>query len=192
MVIPAEQQDKSDEELVLDTLKNEDFYGVLIERYQSKLTRYVRRISNFSDDDIEDVLQNVFIKAYRNLNDFDRDLKFSSWIYRITHNEVISQFRKRQARPQNVIAVEDEKVINRFSANIDLEKDIDNAFLSKNIVKALARVAPKYREILVLRFMEDKSYEEISNILKKPVSTVGTMLRRAKEKLKHQVAKANI
>lgn len=174
------------------TLKNEDFYGVLIERYQAKLTRYVRRISNFSDDDIEDILQNVFIKAYRNLNDFDRDLKFSSWIYRITHNEVISQFRKRQARPQNVIAVEDEKVVNRFSANINLEKDIDNDFLSKKIAEGLARVAPKYREILVLRFMEDKSYEEISNILKKPVSTVGTMLRRAKEKLKHQVAKANI
>ncbi len=187
----AGHSDKSDEELVSDTLKNEEFYAILIARYQDKLARYVRRISNFSDDDIEDVLQNVFIKAYRNLNDFDQKLKFSSWVYRITHNEVISQYRKRQARPLNVIAVDDEKVINRFAADIDLENDIDQTYLTEQMSKALSKINRKYREVLVLRFMEDKSYEEISGILKKPVSTVGTLLRRAKEKLKLELARSS-
>src|SRR3989339_1384271 len=93
---------KTDEELVSLSLQNQDNYLFLIRRYQDKLLRYIQRISNVSLEDAEDILQEVFIKVYYKLNDFDPDLKFSSWIYRITHNQVISHYRKTQARPKTV------------------------------------------------------------------------------------------
>lgn len=62
---------QKDEEIVRLALDNPDFYACIVERYEEKLTRYIRRISSASDDDIQDILQDVFIKAYKNLNDFD-------------------------------------------------------------------------------------------------------------------------
>lgn len=192
MVIPEEHQSRSDEELVALTLQDPDYYTCLIDRYEKKLARYLRRISSFSEDDIEDVLQVVFIKAYKNLNDFDRRLKFSSWLYRIAHNELISQHRRRLARPQSVIAIDDVKVINKFAAEVDLVGQADNKFLAQRMGQALGQINHKYREVLILKFWEDKSYEEISNILKKPIGTVGTLIRRAKGSLKRELAKKPI
>lgn len=182
---------KTDEELVVLTLKNQDYFVYLINRYKDKLFRYIRRISRFCDEDIADVLQEVFIKVYQNLNDFDRTLKFSSWIYRITHNEVISFFRKVKARPESVIAVDDAKIINYFALEVDLADDLDKEYLKKSFGNFLVNLAPKYREVIVLRYFEDKSYEEISHILKKSVSSVGTLLRRAKMKLKREIENSN-
>ena len=90
--------EKNDEELVALALKNQDFFACLVERYEPKLMRYVRRISAATQEDAEDLLQEIFVKVYRNLNDFDPDLKFSSWIYRIAHNQVISYWRKTARR----------------------------------------------------------------------------------------------
>ena len=86
--------EKTDAELVELALENQAYFSDIVYRYQTKLTYYIRRLSNFPDEEIEDILQDVFIKVYKNLNDFDQSLKFSSWIYRITHNEVISKYRK--------------------------------------------------------------------------------------------------
>ncbi|MBU4536457.1 sigma-70 family RNA polymerase sigma factor [Patescibacteria group bacterium] len=92
---------KTDGELVSLVLENSDYFLYLVRRYEQKLTRYIARISNLDKDDIEDVLQDIFIKVYKNLNGFDTSLKFSSWIYRITHNEVISNYRKFKNKAQN-------------------------------------------------------------------------------------------
>ncbi|MDD5489902.1 MAG: sigma-70 family RNA polymerase sigma factor, partial [Candidatus Moranbacteria bacterium] len=80
-------REKTDEEMVALTLKNQDYFACLVERYEPKLMRYIRRISAATQEDAEDLLQDVFVKVYRNLNDFDQKLKFSSWIYRIAHNQ---------------------------------------------------------------------------------------------------------
>ncbi|MFC1617854.1 RNA polymerase sigma factor [Patescibacteria group bacterium] len=190
MLKTAGHSGKTDEELVLLTLQDQENYIYLIERYEEKLKRYIRRISNFCEDDIADILQDIFIKAYRNLRDFDRKLKFSSWIYRIAHNEVISKFRKYKARPQSVIAVDDAKVINKFAAEIDIEDGLDKEYLAKKMKVVFGKLDRKYREVLVLRFFEDKSYEEISDILRKSTGSVGTLVKRAKEKLKKEIKKS--
>ena len=82
MVFDKNYSNKTDEELVILSLENQNIFAYLINRYQKKIARYIKRISGLSDDDIEDVLQDVFIKTYRNLNAFDSNLKFSSWLYR--------------------------------------------------------------------------------------------------------------
>lgn len=170
----------SDEELVKLTLKDKEVFLYLIKRYQSKLIAYIRRISGLRLEDAEDLLQEVFIKIYQNINNFDTDLKFSSWVYRIAHNEVIDNYRRKQSRP-NEILWDQENFANLLAADTDIAKDVDIEFLRKNINKVLTKLDIKYREVLILKFLEEKDYKEISDILKKPMGTVATLISRAKK-----------
>ena len=144
------------------------------------------RLSRLDREDAEDILQDVFIKTYYNLNEFDSELKFSSWIYRIAHNQTVSEIRKKSVRP--AIPLEDED-LNRFEDTFDVVGAIDNSFDRKKIDEALERIDEKYREVLMLRFLEEKDYIEIADILKKPVSTVGNLISRGKVIFKEEYEK---
>ncbi len=185
-------KEMSDEELVDLTIENQENFSWLIERYQDKLLRYILRIANISKEEAEDVLQDVFIKVYQNLNDFDLSLKFSSWIYRIAHNQVISNWRKIKARPKSVYFEVGDSVFNELISELDLQKEGDKYFLKKNLENIFEKLNPKYKEVLVLKFFEDKSYKEISDVLKKPVGTVATLISRAKKAFIEEVKKQEI
>jgi RNA polymerase sigma-70 factor (ECF subfamily) len=158
----------------------------LSKRYEIKLLRYIERISKFSRQDAEDVLQEVFIKTYYNLNGFDKELKFSSWIYRIAHNQAVSAIRKKAVRPTIHLEVGD---LERFGDVFDMVKDIDNSLDRKMIDLALSHLDEKYREVLILRFLDEKDYVEIADILKKPVSTIGNLILRGKKLFKEEYKK---
>lgn len=180
--------ENSDEELVKLTLTNQDYFLFIMKRYEDKLLRYILRISNVKKEDAEDLLQEVFIKVYQNLNDFDQNLKFSSWIYRITHNIVIDNFRKIKARPEiaNLDEEINDRVIENIRSHFDITHEIDIKYLREGIERVLKRIDRKYKEVLVLRFFEEKSYEEISDILKKPIGTVSTLINRAKKQFRNE------
>lgn len=182
---------KSDEELVFLVLQEPERYAVLIERYEKKLLRYIRRLAFLPEEDARDILQNVFIKTYQNLNGFNTALKFSSWIYRITHNETISHLRKARARPQ-ITELEDKTLLEKIASEENLEKDFVKKENAQQLKKALEKIDKKYREILVLRFMEEKDYQEISDILEKPLGTVSVTLKRAKEQLRKILEKEKL
>lgn len=183
---------RSDEELVAECLTNPDNFLYIVNRYKEKLFLYIRRISSFSEEDTEDILQEVFVKVYTNLNNFDKDLKFSSWIYRITHNQVISNFRKLKARPEGQAVTIDESGANNLASEIDMGKEVDAEILKEKLNKILSEIDPKYREVLVLKFLEEKSYDEISDIIKKPIGTVGTFVSRGKKQMKDIIEKNKI
>jgi len=192
MITNGDCRDKTDSQLVSLTLKNQDYFLCIIKRYEDKLLRYIRRISGLSREDAEDVLQNVFIKVYRNLNSYNQDLKFSSWIYRIAHNQVISEFRKKKARPELLSSKESELIFEFIESDLNTEKEVELKLLKKDINKVLNRLEEKYREVLVLNFLEEKSYQEISDILKKPIGTVATLISRAKNAFKKEISKQDI
>ena len=173
--------EKTDEELVALTLENQDFFSCLVERYEPKLTRYIRRISAATREDAEDLLQEIFVKVYRNLNDFDPDLKFSSWIYRIAHNQVISHWRKTKSRPQVLKFEADEDFLKFIAADEDLAGDTERRFTAEEVRRIINQLDEKYKEVLVLKFLEGKDYQEISDILRKPLGTVATLINRAKK-----------
>ena len=179
--------DKTDEELVKLALQKQEHFVYLINRYQHKLLRYIKRISNFSVEETEDILQEVFIKVYRNLEGFDQSLKFSSWIYRIAHNQTISHFRKSRAGPNLVNPQTAEKLFKKLAQPTDIEKEIGLNYLAVRAQKAISQLDLKYRQALVLRFLEEKSYQEISDILKKPAGTIATLINRGWQKLKKMV-----
>jgi RNA polymerase sigma-70 factor (ECF subfamily) len=192
MAITPGCEEKSDAELVALALRNQDDFVHIMKRYKDKLARYVLRLTNIDPEDAEDILQDVFLKVYVNLNDFDSGLKFSSWIYRITHNQVISRHRKEKVRPQgNSVPLEDNAVLG-LAADLDLAKTTDLGLLRNAIERVLANLDEKYREVLVLRFFEEKSYDEIADIIKRPPGTVATYLNKAKAEFRREMEKQGI
>lgn len=181
--------DKTDEELVELTLKDQNFLFCLTRRYETKLLSYILRISNVSREEAEDILQDVFIKVYYNLNSFDKELKFSSWIYRITHNQVISNFRKIKARAETVSFDFKDEIIENIATEFDIKEEIDYKIFRKKVAIALNNIDSKYREVLVLYFLEEKSGQEISDILKKRIGTVYSLISRGKKILEKELLK---
>ena len=182
----------SDTELVKLTLANHDNFVYLVDRYKGKLSSYVKRLTNANNEDAEDILQEVFIKVYLNLNDFNKDLKFSSWIYRITHNQVISGHRKLKARPEGYAVNLDDQLAKSLAAEIDIKGQVDDKILQSTINLVLDKLESKYREVLVLKFLEEKSYQEISDILKKPLGTVASLMNKAKQEFKLEFKRQNL
>ncbi len=178
---------KTDEEIVNLVLQDEENFLYLMDRYNGRLLRYIKRISGLNAEDAEDILQEVYIKVFKNLNDFDGSLKFSSWIYRITRNHVISNFRRLKSRPQSVNI--ESGLLENIAGEIDIEKQADADYVKQTVKKALEKLDIKYREVLVLKFLEEYDYKEISDILKKPMGTVATLINRAKKKFKDEYKK---
>lgn len=175
----------SDEEIVEKTLQEKAYFEHIVLRYEDKLSRYIRRLGIHNEDDRADVLQNIFIKVYRNLYGFDAELPFSSWIYRIAHNEAISWYRKSNVRPEGHLVDSAEEVLLLLASGEDTaEKKFDLTVNKEEVNKALDRIDQKYKDALILRFFEHKEYEEISDILKIPQGTVGTLIHRGKKELK--------
>lgn len=164
----------SDEQLVKYVReRDKEAYSEIIGRYKNKLVRYAVYLTG-DDDTASDVVQEAFIKAYVNLNGFDIKKKFSSWIYRIVHNEAMSILRKHYNKNIPIFEGVD------FDSGIDLENNLIKKELREHTHYCLSQIPVLYREPLSLYFLENKSYDEISDILRIPMGTVGTRINRAK------------
>ena len=127
-----------------------------------------------NDDQLgADATQEGFIKAYINLNGFDTKKKFSSWIYRIVHNEAMNLINKNKKYTMMNAEVE-------YDSGVDLEDELIKKELITRTHQCLDKMPILYKEPLSLFFLDEKSYEEISDILRIPTGTVGTRINRAK------------
>ncbi|MCK4588357.1 sigma-70 family RNA polymerase sigma factor [Candidatus Woesebacteria bacterium] len=170
----------TDEELVAFVVeKDKEAYGELVKRYQNKLVRYADYL--LQDRHIaEDVVQDSFIKAFVNLKGFDVKKKFSSWIYRIVHNESINKINKNRKK---ISLDANEWIKEVFASSDNVEEDFEKKEMAGRVRACLNKLSLKYRSPLTLFYLEEETYEEISDILRMPVSTVGTRIRRGREKL---------
>jgi len=188
MAIDTQTKNQTDVALVQRALESSNAFGLVIEKYQEPLRRYVRRMARPSPDELEILLQDIFIKTYENLNDFDQSLSFSSWIYRIAHNESVDFHRRNKRRGDSLDSFINDDDNTTLAETIvdpgDIISEVDKHYIQKNIVSILDELDPKYKSILVLKFLEDKDYEEISDILKKPPGTVATLIHRAKREFR--------
>ncbi|MBU2566600.1 RNA polymerase sigma factor [Patescibacteria group bacterium] len=185
-------QGVQDEELVKKSLENIDYFACIYERYEEKLIRYILRISSFSYAEAEEVLQEAFVKVWRNLNEFDESLKFSSWVYRIVHNTTITEWRKTQTKGKDQRVAIDDELYKNLPSNLNIEKEIGKKFDQEGIKRVLQLMPEKYKSVLILKFLEEKDYNEISDILKKPSGTVATLINRAKKSFNQIAEKENI
>ena len=180
MVFSEEICDKlTDDEVVRKSIGDLNYFTCLYLRYETKLLNYIRRIAFLSDEEAEDILQDSFIKAWRNLRGYDQGLKFSSWLYRIAHNETISFWRSKKSHGKDNRVDFDDHVFNSLSFETSFDMDVPQH--DKIIREVLEQMPVKYRDVLVLKYFESMSYEDISDILKIPEGTVATRINRAKK-----------
>lgn len=179
----AENQKQKDEDLALLVQSGKaDFFGELVKRYEDKITRYAKKFLS-DHDDVKDVVQQVFLKSYVNIQSFDSRRKFSPWIYRIAHNELVNEMRKKNRK---FLPIFDLDVF--FPRHLIKKDELKDSFEKKELQRAvgnsLQSLPDKYKEPLILCYLEDLSYKEIADIMQIPVATVGTRIKRAKKMLK--------
>ena len=170
----------SDKEIIELSLKDVEYFRCLYNRYAPRLKLYVSKISDFSKEQIKDIIQDAFVNVWKNINAYDDSMKFSSFLYRIVHNETVSHWRKQRTINKTLDVLGKESSANTLNYNREENGTIYEEKKEK-IEKVLSLLPPKYREILVLKFLENMDYEEISNILMIPEGTVATRINRAKK-----------
>lgn len=183
----------SDEEMVERAKKSKECFSCLVERYDRKMKTYVRRITGASEETAEDIVQEVFFKVYANIDKFDHTLKFSSWIYRIAHNQAVNRYvYEKKRKTESIIWDENGELKSNMRDTHDVWKEIQQDNINEVLHTALKSVSQKYQEVIVLNYMQGKSYQEISVQLERPVNTVGTMLNRGKKLLKKELLRLRI
>lgn len=175
-------EEQSDEAIVV-AVQNGDMeaFKTLVERYEPKMLRYATRFL-FGYEDARDAIQDVFIKAYRNLKSFDASRRFSPWIYRIAHNELINLIKKKGREPLSFF--DPDTLFPHPITDSDPREELEKKELIESLDILLGEIDPKYREPLVLYYYENLDYKQIAEIMHIPSSTVGIRLKRGREMLK--------
>jgi RNA polymerase sigma-70 factor (ECF subfamily) len=128
----------------------------VIEEYQEKLMRYILRISDIPYEDAENLMQDIFIKVYRFINEYDERYSFSSWIYRIAHNMSIDYFRKNDKHSAN-ISLDDEEYSNVIASIADGNSPLSEAKktdIRECVQKAINSLTREYKEAILLKCIE--------------------------------------
>ena len=185
-----EFQHRTDQELVTETLADKQAFAAIVRRYEAPLLRYIARQGCRDTAAAQDLLQEIFIKTYVHLNDYDHSLQFSSWLYRIAHNEIVSFFRKERSRPSVLERDDDFYLFEKVIDDLGIAHQGSPKHTATEIQSAVERLDKRSRDIIVLKFFEEKSYEEISDILQIPQGTVATLINRAKKKIKSSLEKS--
>jgi RNA polymerase sigma-70 factor (ECF subfamily) len=174
-------QEPTDEQLVRQALTDRDAFGVLVERYERPLSVYAARL--IGRQEAEDVVQQAFLQAYRNLAGFDPHMTFSAWMYRIVHNTAVNVARKRHATMPSELELDGETV-EILTGDTDMPADLLHKELEGVVAMALGQLDQRSRDVLLLSVVEGKSYSEIADILMVAVNSVGPTVTRAKVKLR--------
>ncbi|MGO0058790.1 RNA polymerase sigma factor SigW [Brevibacillus fluminis] len=167
-----------------------DAFVELIEIYKDKIFQLAYRMVG-NRQEAEDIAQETFLRVYANLHTYDDSYKFSTWIYRIATNLCIDRGRKK--RPDFSIDEEAEGTEgldwhSRLSSKEQTpEEQVVTQELQETVQDALSKLAPKYRSVMVLRYIEDLSLQEISEVLKLPITTIKTRIHRGREALRSKL-----
>lgn len=150
----------------------------ILNLYKGRIFSYVyRMVRNYHD--AEDITFDTFIKCFKSLDRFDRKRSFSTWLFTIAHNVTIDFFRKNKQ--------EYEYFDERHAVSDDFVQEYEKKKKLEKIEEAIAKLPPMDREIVILFHREEYSYQEISEILDIPTSTIKTRLHRARKKLRELV-----
>jgi len=177
-----------DRDLILQTRKGKvEAYNLLISRWEKRIYNYVLRLVRNREDAL-DLTQDVFMKAYQNMNKLDDVERFGPWLFRIAHNETFSLLRRH--RPDRVElneAIAEDPGSSPFESGGGRLLPLE---LSVAVTAALTRLKPEQREVVMLKVFEGFKFEEIAEILETPVSTIKSRLYTAFDLLKDVLAPA--
>ena len=183
---PVNPERAIDQKLVEKAQKGDKrAFGILVEKYHKKLTRLLARMVR-DQSEIEDIVQDSFIKAYRAINNFRGDSAFYTWLYRIGINTAKNHLVSLGRRPKAMNDVEIEDVEN-FEDGQELRnlETPENSIMTKEIVATvndtIESLPDELKEAISLREMDGLSYEEIAELMQCPIGTVRSRIFRARE-----------
>ena len=181
-----------DQALIRKTLRGERrAFEELMRKYEKRIYGFVVRMVR-NEETAVDLTQDFFIKIFTVLEKYNFEYKFSTWAYRICYNLVIDHIRKHQAQ---VSSLDDESVSPRdllTSGNVVREdgfKALSRAETRDYVWRVVDQIPLKFRELILLRYIQDLKYEEIADIMALPVGTVKNRIFKAKEILKQEMEK---
>jgi RNA polymerase sigma-70 factor (ECF subfamily) len=161
-------------------------FKALSDRYRDPLLFHVRKITR-DEGSLEDLIQEIFTKAFENLDKYNHDYAFSTWLYRIATNHTIDTLRKRKMVTLSMdapISSSDGEVAREYPSSAPSPHDqLQKKERAAHIHQAMESLPEKSREVLRLRHFEEMSYQEISEALQLPIGTVKAQLFRARESL---------
>ncbi|MDQ7064096.1 MAG: sigma-70 family RNA polymerase sigma factor [candidate division KSB1 bacterium] len=182
----------TDEELI-ERFQQGDIHAFeqIVKRYKDPLLNFIYRFVG-NQEQAEDILQETFLRVYRNRHAYRRVAKFSTWIYTIAGNLARTELRKRKRRRLLSISdlgVEEDKDYEVSDDEFNPEQHVDSLLHDEVIQREINKLSPKFREVIILRDIQEFSYEEISKILRIPIGTVKSRVNRARLRLQSQLKK---
>ena len=164
--------------------EREKAFGEIVKSYSERLYWHVRRFL-CSHEDTDDLLQEIFIKIWSSLPSFRGDSSLYTWIYRIATNESLNFLQKQKIRA----ALRFESMSSKLEEKIDEDNGVDGNEAQKALMKAVQRLPAKQRTVFIMRWFDDLSYEDISEILGTSVGALKASYHFASEKIKTELEK---
>ncbi len=181
---------KCSDEILIARFQSEELaaFDEIVKRYQGQLINFVGRLLG---DRItaEDIVQETFLRVYRNKHRYKEIAKFSTWIYTIAGNLGRTELRRRKIRNIFSISQRGETEIDYEipDTSLDVEKQVEGKIRQKQIMKEICNLPVYFREVIILRDTQDLSYEEISQILRVPLGTVKSRVNRGRNQIKKRL-----
>ncbi|MBU2446316.1 MAG: sigma-70 family RNA polymerase sigma factor [Bacteroidetes bacterium] len=183
-------KDLTDEELILHFQKTDDIeaYNILVARYKDPLMNFIFKFLG-NRDLCEDVLQETFFRLYKNKNYYTTIAKFSTWIYTIAANLAKTELRKKNRRVffsiqgTNLHGNDEVTEFELPDETYRPDEYADSVIKNKIILNALKKVKPLYRELIILRDIQELSYEEIAEVTGLNIGTVKSRINRGRTRL---------
>ena len=178
----------TDEELIARFQKgDEQSYIELVKRYKDKLINFVFRLVS-DRDQAEDIIQDTMLKLYTHKHYYKNIAKFSTWIYTIAGNLAKTELRKNKRRKvTNLSDMGSDDWEFEIPAKEDTAEEVYNQFDGEHINKAIQTLPDHFREVIILRDIQELSYEEVSNIVEVPLGTVKSRINRARLQLQEML-----
>ena len=170
----------TEEELIRDlqSTDNSRAFSLLVSRYQERLYWHIRHMVK-NHDDTDDVLQNVFIKVYRNMNSFKADSKLYTWLYRIATNEAITFLNKRAKHYQISTEEMQEQLVDRLQSDVYFE----GSDIQMKLQKAMNTLPVKQQQVFQMKYFENIKYNDMSVILDTSVGALKSSYHIAVKKI---------
>lgn len=169
---------------------DQDAYAEIVEIYKDRVYHICYRMLG-NQHESEDIAQEAFLRAYVNIQRFNTNLKFSTWLYRIATNLCIDRIRKKKPDyylDAEVAGTDGLNMYSQIPASTKLpEEDVEKMELQETIQMEISKLPEKYRSVIVLKYIEELSLNEISETLDLPLGTVKTRIHRGREALRKQL-----
>lgn len=182
----ASSSSLEDDEFVLNAKKGDQrAFAKLMDKYQKPLYYHVLKMVK-NHEQVEDLVQEAFMKAFNNLDSYNTNYAFSTWLYRITTNHTIDYLRKKKLKTTSIdepVKTKDGEMEIQISDKAETDRNIIKKERRLIIHEAIKNLPEKYRKVIEMRHLDELSYQEISEQLDLPLGTVKAHIFRAREML---------